>query len=55
MKNSNKRTPDRKLVVKKETLRQLATDELEQVNGGYLYVATKNNCTGKYSGCISQC
>ena len=39
----------RKLVVKRETLRDLTQDELEKAAGGY-----RNNCTERYSGCISR-
>ena len=42
----------RKLVLKRETLREIAASDLAQVQGGAL---PKNNCTAKLSGCISQC
>ena len=49
----NKKPSTKKLVVKKQTLRTLAAEELSNVQGGYL--PGKNNCTKNYSGCISQC
>lgn len=39
----------RKLVVKRETLRELTQDELEKAAGGH-----RNNCTARISGCISR-
>ena len=50
---SKKTDSPRKLVVKKETLRTLAADELQYVNGGA--APKRNNCTGRLSGCISMC
>ena len=50
---SRKNDTKRKLIVKKETLRTLAADDLEQVQGGA--IPNKNNCTGRLSGCISLC
>jgi hypothetical protein len=47
----NQKTTERKLRVKKETLRQLDNQELHQVAGGSAYRA--NNCTARWSGCIS--
>jgi hypothetical protein len=47
MKSSDARR--RKLVVKRETLRELTTDDLEKAAGG-----ARNNCTARYSGCISR-
>ena len=44
----------RRLDVKKETLRSLSTNELDQVNGGGT-AYKPNNCTGRISGCISLC
>lgn len=38
----------RKLTLKRETLRVLTPSELRLVAGGQ-----RNNCTGKFSGCIS--
>ena len=45
----------RKLTVTKETLRVLSSGDLEKVQGGLLpAMLPKNNCTLRYSGCISQ-
>jgi hypothetical protein len=51
MKQKQKSEPQR-LVVKKETLRTLTTDELHQA-GGAGGGGDRNNCTGRYSGCAS--
>jgi hypothetical protein len=48
----SRKNEKRKLVVKRETLRQLAPDDLEQVQGGAV-PNWKNNCTARLSGCIS--
>jgi hypothetical protein len=40
---------DRKLVVKKETLRILAATDLAKVGGGGSW---RPNCTGRLSGCL---
>ena len=41
----------RKLQVRRETLRTLAADDLARARGGIM--AWRNNCTQRYSGCIS--
>lgn len=38
-----------KLTVKRETLRELTQEELDQAAGG-----ARNNCTARISGCISR-
>ena len=48
----------RKLVVKKETLREISSSDLGRVQGGAIispYMVGKNNCTARLSGCISMC
>ena len=51
--NRKNERKSRKLDVKKETLRSLSTNELDRVNGGGTY--KPNNCTTRFSGCISLC
>jgi len=50
----DKKPDPRRLKVRRETLRQLASDDLVQVNGaGHFKPVTMSNCTGRLSGCIS--
>ena len=52
----NKKPSTKKLVVKKQTLRTLASDELANVQGGAIIKqGFNNNCTANLSGCISMC
>lgn len=44
--------PDKKLTLKRETLRLLTSVELRLVAGGRPATATRNNCTGRLSGCL---
>jgi hypothetical protein len=54
-----RRKDERKLKVKKQTLRTLVSEDMDSVRGGMLPVSgatfPRNNCTAKFSGCISQC
>ena len=51
---SKKKADQKKLGLKKETLRQISNDDLGQVAGG-LIPKGGYNCTGRLSGCISMC
>ncbi|MEA2901182.1 MAG: hypothetical protein QOH36_1069 [Actinomycetota bacterium] len=48
-----KREYTRKLTLTRETLRTLTASELRLVAGGRTK-PTDDNCTGRYSGCISR-
>ena len=48
----NNKTKPAKLTIRRETLRVLTPADLRLVVGGRPATATRNNCTGRLSGCL---
>jgi hypothetical protein len=46
-------TTVRRLALRRETLRHLSDQRLEDIAGGTGDVPHADNCTGKFSGCVS--